>query len=81
MEDSKNKIQLEGKRCKWLIVSQHAQLCDLGNLRKNKVEIASYRRTVFVNRRDFHNCICFKKVNKPFQRSHENLDSHQLWKS
>lgn len=81
MGDSKNKIQVESKRVKWLIVSQHAQLCDLGNLRKSKVEIASYRRAAFVNRRDFHNGICFKKLNRPFQRSHENLDSHQLWKS
>lgn len=65
MEDSKNKIQWKADTSNgWLIVSQHVQLCDFGSLRKSKVEIPSCRRAGFVNRGDFHNCSCLKKVNK-----------------
>lgn len=61
MEDSKNRTEVESRRFKWLIVSQHVQLCDFGNLRKSKVEISSWRRAGSVNRGDFHNCSCLKK--------------------
>lgn len=47
------KIKIQVESFKWLVVPQHVQLCDFGNLGKSKVEIPSCRRANIVNRGDF----------------------------